>query len=276
MTEPAAPRTLRLERLPGEYGPTLRCWGDLTGENADLLREEIDRLGPIQHPVLTVDLTGCDFVDAGGMMVLLDAQRRLGFTGRRVSLVARTGTAGRLLHALGIDWMIPTFPSPESAALALRGGGPPRPAPATWADARRMTLDRWRAIEAILEDRPETALRMMTSMSALCELSEELFQDRSEAAHARCRFCPLFYALGGRPEDVGCRSILDPVIDAVESGNLAEARERVAAIIRTIETMTVPDEGPAHPAAARGAGDTPAGVGASPVGWGTENGDEEC
>ena len=36
--------------------------------------------------------------------------------------------------------------------------------------------------------------------------------DSADPGALRCLFCPLFKALGGQPEDLGCRSLLDPII----------------------------------------------------------------
>src|SRR5262249_18809956 len=67
------------------------------------------------------------------------------------------------------------------------------------------------------------------------------FQQRPESATARCEFCPLFYALEGRSEDLGCRSVLDPILAAVRQGNTQAARARVEELIRTLEEMTLPE-----------------------------------
>lgn len=75
----------------------------------------------------------------------------------------------------------------------------------------------------------------LTAMTALCERAE---------ADARCRFCSLFHALGGRPEDIGCRSVLEPIRDAVRRGDGPAARERVASLIRTLEQMPVGEAAP--------------------------------
>jgi hypothetical protein len=82
----------------------------------------------------------------------------------------------------------------------------------------------------------------MSSMTALCERAEEFFQEPPIAAGTRCQLCPLFYALGGRQADVGCQSVLGPIMDAVRAGRTDAARARVAELIRTIEEMPLPQE----------------------------------
>jgi anti-anti-sigma factor len=241
------PPALHLVRLPGAHGPILRCSGELSVATAEVLRRELALLEPLGHAVLTVSLTGCRSVDVDGLLTLLQTFKRLREKGRRLVLVLGTAQIARMLQFLGIDDIIPSFPTEEAAALALRGGGPPPPGPASWKVARSRTLARWRAIRAALEKAPrEEILHHLTSMTALCERAEEVFQEdpRPEAAAtavARCQFCPLFDALGGRPEDVGCRSILDPIIEAVRSAQSDSARAQVDAVIRTIEEMPLPE-----------------------------------
>lgn len=244
MTDWFAPPALRFVRLPGEFGPILRCYGELSQETAELLRQEFALLESFGHPVLTLDISGCGFLDVEGIMAILHTCKQLRRGGRRMVLVTGTGATSRLLQVTGIDRIIPTFPTEEVAMLALRGEGPPEPAPATWAEARAETVARWRAIQDTLDqEAPEEVLRQLTSMSALCERSEELFREGDAPVATRCRFCPLFYALGGRSQDVGCRSVLDPLLAAVRTGDLDAARAQVAALIRTLEEMPLPEEG---------------------------------
>jgi anti-anti-sigma factor len=235
---------LNITRLPGEFGPILRCEGELSSATAAMLRRELDRLEPLDHPVLTVNLSACEFLDVDGILTLLQAFKQRREQGRRLVVVTGTGSVARLLQTVGFDRLVPTFSNSEGAMMALRGGQSPLPAPATWEEARDETLTRWRAIQQVLDEHsPEQVLSLLTSMFALCERSEELFQQRSERATYRCEFCPLFHALGGQPEDIGCRSILEPLIETVRANRLDSARAQVAAIIHTIETMPLPEEG---------------------------------
>lgn len=231
---------LTVDRLPGEHGPLLRCAGELTSATADTLRAELDRWDSIAHAVVVVNLSGCEFIDVDGLMTLLLAFRRLGEAGRKLILVAGGGIPGRLLQVLGIDAILPVFPSEAVAAHALRGAGPPLPAPATWAEAREKTLERWRTLEAMLDRDPAEALREMTSMFALCDRAEELYLHRREPAYARCQFCPLFTALGGRDRDLGCRSVLEPIVDAVRQGDRDTARAKIHELTKLIAAMSLP------------------------------------
>jgi anti-sigma B factor antagonist len=242
MTPSISAPALRLVRLPGEAGPILRCSGELSVATVEALRRELALLISLGHPVMTVNLAGCDFLDVEGILTLVKAFKQLHHDGRRMVLVGGTGRIGRLLRVMGIDWILPVFPSEEVAARALRGGGPHAPAPATWEAARAATVSRWRAIQEAVDQVPEEeVLRQLTSMTALCDRSEELFQQQPGSATARCEFCPLFYALDGRPQDLGCRSVLDPILAAVQQGEPEAARTRIAEMIHTLEEMSLPE-----------------------------------
>jgi anti-sigma B factor antagonist len=228
MTPQIPPPALRVTRLPGEYGPILRCDGELSVATAEILRRELADLEPMGHPALTLDLADCDFLDVEGMVVVLHAFRQWRRHGRRMAVVGGTRAVSRLLQVTGIDRIIPTFPTEETATRALRGGGPAEPAPATWAEARDRTVARWRAIQQSLDETPsDELLRQLTSMFALCERAEEIFQDRTTPAVAR--------------------SALEPIIAAVRAGDRNEARARVARMIQTLEEMPLPEESRSAP-----------------------------
>src|SRR2546426_187209 len=87
-----------------------------------------------------------------------------------------------------------------------RGSAPPRAA--SWLAARTESVARWRVIQDALDlAPPKELLHQLTSMTALCERAEELFQQgpapspAARVSASRCQFCPLFYALGGHTED---------------------------------------------------------------------------
>jgi anti-anti-sigma factor len=233
---------LHVTRTPGEFGPILACVGELSAYTAEHLRNELAPLIAMGHPVLTIDLSGCHTVDVEGILTLLHTFKELRQGGHRLVLVAGSGRTASLLRVLGIDEIIPTFPTEQVAERALRGAGPAAPAPKTWEEARARTVERWRAIQEALDRAgPEELSRQLTSMTALCERSEEIFAQQPAPAAARCHFCPLFHALGGRPEDIGCRSVLDPILASLRAGDTATARAQVAQMIRTLEEMPLPE-----------------------------------
>jgi hypothetical protein len=78
---------------------------------------------------------------------------------------------------------------------------------------------------------------MVTASNSLCEYAEELLQDTPLPTAWRCHCCPLFYALGGGTLDVGCRSLRDPLIEAIQRGDVNAARARVAGILQLLKEL---------------------------------------
>jgi anti-sigma B factor antagonist len=246
------PPILEVLRLPGESGPILRCCGELSVTTVGDLERALALVEPRSHRAVILDLARCDFMDGEGILTILDsfgAQREMG---RQLVIVGATGQPARLLRVTGIDQLVPVFPSEEAAVLMLRSGGLAAPA-ANWAEAQAMTVALWQAIEERLDtaSAPDI-LYHVTSPTPLCERAETAFQerpwlpnDRSDlpgAAASRCQFCPLFDVLGARQEDVGCRSLLEPMIQALYSQDWPAARDLVARVIRTLEAMPLPEE----------------------------------
>jgi anti-anti-sigma factor len=247
-----SPPALHLVRLPGEFGPILRCLGPLTVATREALRRELTLLETLNHPVLTLNLAGCVSLDVDGILTVLESCRRQRDKGRRLVVVAGKGAVARLLRVMGMDWVLPVFPTEDEAALALRAGWPSLPGPETWTQAQAESVVRWQVIhEALGEEQRDEVLRLLTSMTALCERSEEIRQGRQafgavgltpqeEASVPRCQFCPLFDALGGQPEDIGCRSLLDPIIAAVNAGDTTAAGAQVLAVIEILRKIRLP------------------------------------
>jgi anti-anti-sigma regulatory factor len=224
----------------------------------ELLARELELLVELPHPVLTVDVSGCRFKEVEGMLALLQLLRRLGERDGHLAIVAGTGWMADLLEAAGIDELVPVFPNQEAAARPLHAAASPLPevpveegvtpgAPhsmgsTSWEEARAEAVAYWQVIrEALAQEPPEEVLAYLTAMTPLCERAEESFRQRFWPAAWRCQLCPLFHALGGRPQDVGCRSLQDPVIAAVRAGDGARARALVEATIRFLEVLPLPE-----------------------------------
>jgi anti-anti-sigma factor len=232
---------LRVIRRPGASGPVLSVAGALTEATAGILKEELDLLSVLGHPMLTLDLSGCRFGDTAGMLTLLEILEGLGQEECRLVIVAGTDGMARLMKAARIDHLLPVYATEEEAARALRLAGPLPLVPMSWEETRDTTIAYWQEFKERIDEAPaEELLRDLTMMTALCERAEELFQHRDRPAAWRCQFCPLFHALGGRPHDVGCRSLLDPIIAAVRAGDLTTARDQVDPLIRLLEAMPWP------------------------------------
>lgn len=237
--------SLDLMRIPGASGPVVRVSGELTFATVETLRRELDLLASIGHPTLTLNLSRCEKIDAEGVLVLLDLYSRLTERGQRLMVVAGDGAAGRLLRLFSLDEAFPIFPTESAAELALRGGGPAGPGPGTWEAARQGSLHWWQAIRDAAEQQPaEQIMRNVLAMHPLCVRAEEQLQqtDAAGGAHGgvRCLHCPLFDALGGGPENVGCRSIHEAIGELLRSGNRTAARQYAAEVVRLVETMPLP------------------------------------
>jgi anti-anti-sigma regulatory factor len=236
---PAKP--FRLEQLPGEFGPVIRCIGSLNCETAPALRALLAPYLLSTHPVIAVNLTACPKVDGEGALVILEALRKLREQGRWLALIC----GGRGIHqavvALGLARLMPVF-SDEAAlnAALLKSRAAPEP-PESWAIARERTLETWRDIHALLDtaSTPEL-LRRVSGMHGTCRRAESLVEPEGGYRLTRCLLCPLFYALGGDDEDIGCRSVREPIMHALIAGDSDRARALVARLIDQIGRMPIP------------------------------------
>jgi anti-anti-sigma factor len=239
--------TLHLARVPGDLGPVLHCSGELTVATAEALRRQLDLLIPLRHPALILNVAACRAIDTDGMLLLLDACGRVREQGRRFAVVAGTDSVARILRMLGIDGVLPVFPTEAAATFALGGGptddGPSDDAPASWAEAREESLAMWRAILTALDDGPvDDVVARITATHGLCRRAEESLDGWGTRGGTRCYLCPLFHVLGARLEDVGCASLTQPMVDALLGGNRGAARAQVARLIQLIERMPLPPD----------------------------------
>lgn len=228
---------LHLVRLPGEFGPMLRCMGPLTITTVEALRRELELLLPLRDRALVLNLTGCRALDADGVLLLLDTYRRVLRSGKQLVIVAAREPASRILQDLGIDSFIPVFPTEGAASLALRGGEP-EAATATWDAARRATLARWELILRCVDNGElARAVEELALPQALCSRAEELAQLQRCHQGSRCHLCPLFYALGGQSEDLECRSVREPLLLALQAGEADKARRLAYAMVQTLRHL---------------------------------------
>jgi anti-sigma B factor antagonist len=66
-----------LSVIASDHPPiVIRCYGELDLSTASVFTEGV-RAASIDHPSLTVDLSGVSFMDSRGMLAVIDAQRRL-------------------------------------------------------------------------------------------------------------------------------------------------------------------------------------------------------
>lgn len=227
---------LTLTRLPGEFGPVLRCTGELNQETALQLRREVEWLAGIGHAAIVVNLTGCRVPDPHSVAAIGPLFRCLREHGKCPVLVAAPAAGG--LYAAGLDWRVRVYPTEEAAALALRGGMPSAPGPATLRQARDETIARWKTLLETLEQQsPEEVQRELTSLVPLCEYAEDLLRECATTSTTRCEFCPLFYFEGSEPLDIGCQRTLTPILEAVGRKDYCWARTRLQELIAALERI---------------------------------------
>jgi len=208
---------------------------------AEELRRELDLLISLGHPGLILNLSACRSFDLDGVMLILDTYKQFRARGRRVAVVAGEGLAARLVRLLRLDCIIPIFPTEGSAELVLRGGAPAELAPVTWAAARAESLAMWTTVLQALDVDPDDEIsRRITSSHGLCRRAD-IVHARSRNDTPRCVHCPLFQVLGGAFQDLGCRSAIEPMLDALQRHDRAAARKQVSRLIHTIEEMPLPE-----------------------------------
>lgn len=240
---PTTQPNLHLIRIPGERGQVVRCSGVLTIATVEALRRELDLQFFLGHPVLFLNLSCCRSIDVDGILLIVDTAQRLREVGRQLAIVIGQAAIAPLLEAIGIDWVVPLFPTEQAAEKAIRGGGFPERTPESWKVAQSESLVRWRGILAMLEESPADELvRQVSRWHGFCQRAEVLSQDNQTRDAPRCHLCPLFHALGGTPPDVGCQSVLQPLQEALFSNNREAARRQVLRLLELMENAPLPEE----------------------------------
>jgi len=91
--------------------------------NADRVGEELCAAASPGVTIIVADLTATQFCDSAGIRTLLRARDRVAASQAQLRLaVARDGAVRRALQAIGLQQVLPVYPTVE-AALA---GDPPR------------------------------------------------------------------------------------------------------------------------------------------------------
>jgi len=73
----------------------------------------VDALGG--HRYLVLDLSAVDRIDSTGLGVLVGARKRLRAGNGQLRLAAASGNVVRVLHATGLDRVLPLYPDVASA-----------------------------------------------------------------------------------------------------------------------------------------------------------------
>jgi len=68
-----------------------------------------------RHRYLVLDLSAVDRIDSTGLGVLVGARKRLRAGNGQLRLAAASGNVARVLHATGLDRVLPLYPDVASA-----------------------------------------------------------------------------------------------------------------------------------------------------------------
>jgi phosphoserine phosphatase RsbU/P len=83
-----------------------------------------------QYPeVITADMTGTEFCDSAGVSALVRAHERAAAAGSELRLALGDSPAARIIQLIGLDQVIPLYPSVEQSLATPRNGPGSRPAP---------------------------------------------------------------------------------------------------------------------------------------------------
>ena len=88
---------------------------DLVGAGAGRLRQRLLVNSLARHRYLVLDLSAVDRIDSTGLGVLVGALKRLRAGGGQHRQAAATGVVARVLHATGLDKVLPLYPDVASA-----------------------------------------------------------------------------------------------------------------------------------------------------------------
>jgi len=235
------PDTNRLEltRIPGQYGPVVRCRGILNQATAEQFRQAVSILIPMRHHAILLDLSGLRQVDSTGLAALRALLEACAPERVRPVLITGTGAAAEAVTLLGLDRQVIAVPSEAEAldALCFLFGEVQWPS-RSWNEAERETLHVWYHFRTELDQLPpEELARRMTSMFPVCERSEELIQLHDHPGEERCTACPVFNATSRTREHLGCGHTLQPVLDALARNELTAAREGMDRMIAQLERL---------------------------------------
>lgn len=96
---------------------TVSCELDMATTPAfgQLLTQELDN----GHPVVLVDLSGCEFMGSSGLAALISAREHATHTGTLLALAGLTRTVTRALQATNLEPLFTIYPTLSDAQTAL-------------------------------------------------------------------------------------------------------------------------------------------------------------
>ena len=116
----------RREDLDGGGTVCLALVGELDLASVSTLQGHLKAVAQAEGNLL-IDMTGLRYIDSTGAKAFLDAHRMLSRTGRRIVLAAVQPLTMRILEVMGLEKVIPIFPTVDAALENLRAGGKSKP-----------------------------------------------------------------------------------------------------------------------------------------------------
>ncbi|MET9496140.1 STAS domain-containing protein [Streptomyces sp. NPDC006552] len=112
---PDGPRAvLSCTGADGPEGPVVTLTGDLDYETAPELLAAVTALAAPAGTTVTLDLSGVEFLDSGGINVLLRARAALQERGAELAVRRPSAVVERIFHITGLDTVL--APAPQAAA----------------------------------------------------------------------------------------------------------------------------------------------------------------
>jgi anti-anti-sigma factor len=95
---------------------------DLADEaRADLA---VDFVVGLEIPGVLIDLSGCEFIDAAALRMILRAEQRIARTGARVAFASPPPQVRRMMDLTGLSERLDLFATRDGAFASLRGPVP--------------------------------------------------------------------------------------------------------------------------------------------------------
>jgi len=100
----------------------LALTGELDLASVSSLQAHLKAIAQLESN-LVIDLSGLRYIDSTGAKAFLDTHRLFARTGRRIVLATVQPMTLRILEVMGLQKVIPVFPTVDAALANLRGGG---------------------------------------------------------------------------------------------------------------------------------------------------------
>jgi anti-sigma B factor antagonist len=92
--------------------------GELDLAGVDEIKAALARAEKSAPHELWIDLSGVEFMDSTGLTTLVLAHRRFDEPTRRLAVICPDGSVRRLLALVGVDGVVPVYPSRAAAQAA--------------------------------------------------------------------------------------------------------------------------------------------------------------